>query len=74
MILLVGLNLLVTIYFYFYFLIPDLFFGVATIVEKMVETRLMWFGHIERKIVDFVVRKVDQLEADVDLKTHKRNY
>jgi len=38
--------------------------GVEPIVEKMVEmeTRLSWFGHIERKPVDFVVRRVDQME------------
>jgi len=30
--------------------------GLAPIVEKMVETRLKWFGHIERRPVDFVVR------------------
>jgi hypothetical protein len=33
--------------------------GVASIVEKMVETRLRWFGHIDRRTVDFVVRRVD---------------
>jgi len=33
--------------------------GVAPIVEKMVETRLRWFGHVERRSVDAVVRRVD---------------
>jgi len=28
----------------------------------MVENRLRWFGHVERKPVDFVVRRVDQME------------
>jgi len=37
--------------------------GVAPIVEKMVETRLRWFGHVERRLVDFVVRRVDQMEG-----------
>jgi len=32
--------------------------GVAPIVEKMVETRLMWFGHVERRSGDSVVRRV----------------
>ena len=36
--------------------------GVAPIVEKMVENRLRWFGHVERRPVDAVVRRVDQME------------
>ncbi|KAL5143855.1 SPX domain-containing membrane protein [Glycine soja] len=36
--------------------------GVAPIVEKMVEIRLRWFGHVERRPVDSVVRRVDQME------------
>ncbi|KAH1225684.1 hypothetical protein GmHk_11G032522 [Glycine max] len=36
--------------------------GVAPIVEKMVENRLRWFGHVERRPVDSVVRIVDQME------------
>ncbi|RZB42155.1 Ganglioside-induced differentiation-associated protein 2 [Glycine soja] len=36
--------------------------GVVPIVEKMVENRLRWFGHVERRPVDSVVRKVDQME------------
>ncbi|KAL5166906.1 Craniofacial development protein 2 [Glycine soja] len=36
--------------------------GVASIVEKMVENRLRWFGHVERRPVDSVVRRVDQME------------
>jgi len=34
--------------------------GVASIVEKMVETRLRWFGHAKRRLVDFVVRRVGE--------------
>jgi len=34
-----------------------------SILEKMVETRLMWFGHVERRHVDSVVRRVDQMES-----------
>ena len=37
--------------------------GVAPIVEKMVETRLRWFVHVERRPVDCVVRRVDQMEG-----------
>ncbi|KAL5157078.1 Outer envelope protein 64, mitochondrial [Glycine soja] len=36
--------------------------GVAPIVEKVVENRLRWFGHVERRPVDSVVRRVDQME------------
>ncbi|KAH1199390.1 hypothetical protein GmHk_18G052760 [Glycine max] len=36
--------------------------GVAPIVEKMVENRLRWFGHVERRPVDSVVKRVDQME------------
>jgi len=35
---------------------------VAPIVEKMVETGLRWFGYVERRLVDVVVRRVDQME------------
>jgi len=37
--------------------------GVAPIVEKVVEIRLRWFGHVERKLVDTVVRRIDQMEG-----------
>jgi hypothetical protein len=37
--------------------------GVALIVERMVETGLKRFGHVERRPVDFVVRRVDQVEG-----------
>jgi len=36
--------------------------GVAPIVENIVETRLRWFEHVERRRVDSVVRRVDQIE------------
>jgi hypothetical protein len=36
--------------------------GVAPIVEKLVENRLRWFGHVERRPIDAVVRRVDQME------------
>jgi len=32
------------------------------ILKKMVENRLRWFGHVERRPVDVVVRRVDQME------------
>ena len=36
--------------------------GVAPIVEKLVENKLRWFGHVERRSVDAVVKRVDQME------------
>jgi hypothetical protein len=36
---------------------------VAPIEEKMVEARLRSFGHVERRPVDFIVRRVDQMEG-----------
>ena len=36
---------------------------VACTIEKMVETRLRWFGHVDRRFVDSVVRRVDQMEG-----------
>jgi len=36
--------------------------GVAPIVEKMVENKLRWFWHVERRPVDSVARRVDQME------------
>jgi len=37
--------------------------GIPPIVEKMVETRLRWFGHVERRPVNSAVRRVDQMEG-----------
>jgi len=36
--------------------------GVTPKVEEMVENWLRWFGHVERRPVDVVVRRVDQME------------
>lgn len=33
---------------------------VTPIVEKIVKNRLRWFGHVERRSIDSVVRRVDQ--------------
>ncbi len=36
--------------------------GVAPIVEKLVQNRLRWFEHVERRLVGAVVRRLDQME------------
>jgi len=33
-------------------------------VEKMVEVRLRWFGHVERRLVDSLVKRVDLMEGN----------
>ena len=35
--------------------------GVTSIAEKMVESRLRWFGHVQRRELDEPVRIVDQM-------------
>jgi hypothetical protein len=37
--------------------------GVTPIVEKMVETRLKWFGHVEIRHMNSLVRRVNQMES-----------
>jgi len=37
--------------------------GVTLIVEKLVENRLRWFENGERKLVDVVIRRVDQMNG-----------
>ncbi|KAI5440135.1 hypothetical protein KIW84_025471, partial [Lathyrus oleraceus] len=36
--------------------------GVTPIIEKTVENRLRWFGHVERRHVDSLERRVNQME------------
>ena len=31
-------------------------------IENMIESRLMWFGYVERRHVDYVVRRKDHVE------------
>jgi hypothetical protein len=38
-------------------------FGVGHIVEKMVEKRRRCFGHVERGLVHFLVRRVDLMKG-----------
>jgi hypothetical protein len=37
--------------------------GVAPSVAKIVETMIRWFRHVERRPVDYVLRRVDQIEG-----------
>ena len=34
--------------------------GVAPIEEKIIKIRLQWFKHVQRKLLEIPVRKVDQ--------------
>jgi hypothetical protein len=36
--------------------------GVAPIVEKIMETQLRWFRYVERRLVDSVAWRVDQMK------------
>jgi hypothetical protein len=38
---------------------------VAPIVEKMIETRLRYFEHVEIRHMDYVVRRIDQMEGSL---------
>jgi len=35
---------------------------VAPVVEKMVENKLRWFGHVESRPIDIVVQRVVKME------------
>lgn len=54
--------------------------GVALIVEKMVDSRLRWFGHVWRRFVEASVMRVDQMEGTISEtisesdKNYKRNH
>ena len=37
--------------------------GVTPIIEKMVESHLRWFGHVWKKLVETIVRKIDWVEC-----------
>ena len=46
--------------------------GLAFTIEKMVETRLEWFGHVERRPLDYLVKRVDQMEGGQNQITRRR--
>jgi len=35
--------------------------GVGPLVEKMVETCLKWFRRVRRRLIEYLVRRVDQI-------------
>jgi len=48
-------------------------FGVAPIVKKMVENnRLRWFEYVEKRLVNVVVQRVDQMEEGEIKRGRKR--
>ncbi|XP_052113453.1 urease accessory protein D isoform X2 [Arachis duranensis] len=46
--------------------------GVASILEKIVESRLRWFGHVRRRPTEHPVRKVDEMEDGQGVKGRGR--
>jgi hypothetical protein len=46
--------------------------GVTPIVEKLIENRLRWFRYVERRSVDVIVRKVDQMEESHVKRSRRR--
>lgn len=36
--------------------------GWHLLIENAVKIRLKWFGHVERKYVYFVIKRIDQME------------
>ena len=44
--------------------------GVTPIVKKMVENRLRWFDHVQRRQLDAPVRIVDQMTLDDSYSWH----
>jgi hypothetical protein len=37
---------------------------VTSFVENMVEIRFRWLGHVEKRYVDYVVRKTDLMKCN----------
>lgn len=46
--------------------------GVAPFEEKMVESRLRWFGHVTRRQIEVRIRRVDQMEDSPIIKRRGR--
>jgi len=46
--------------------------GVAFIAEKMVESNLRWSGHVWRKLVEALIRRVDLMENILIVRGRRR--
>lgn len=46
-------------------------FRITPIVLKMVKNRLRWFGHVEKRPVDSVIRRIDQMERSQQLEVEE---
>lgn len=46
---------------------------VAPIIERMVETKLRWFDHVEISLVDAVIRRVDRMEDSQTIRGRGRH-
>lgn len=42
--------------------------GVTYVVEMIVKNKIRWFGHVERGIIDFVLKRVDQMKRSRTIK------
>lgn len=38
----------------------------------MIRARLRWFGHVERKYVDYVVKRLDEIEGNLIARGRER--
>jgi len=46
--------------------------GVTPIVEKLVKTHLRWFGHVQRRPLDALIRRVDQMVENLIIRGRGR--
>lgn len=44
---------------------------VTFIVEKMIENRLRWFGHLNRRSIDYVVWRIEHVERRKTIREKK---
>jgi len=47
--------------------------GFAPIVEKMVEIWFKWFGHVQRRLVNYVVKRVDRMNGSQITKDREKH-
>lgn len=46
--------------------------GIAPIVVKMVENKLKWFEHVERRLVESLVKRIDRMKTSQRAKCRGR--